>query len=471
MSFWNITAKDLYLLGRDRRTATNLLLLPLAFIAIIGMTTGKLMGWRSSNNTLKIVAIDLTGYDAIGSREFMIPPAGTVKDPDEEPPRDEPLDPEDRRREQNVAHHLTVDIINGVQQTQGVEVRRLDDWRNKLELPPSSGDPVAVAREMIADEKINAALVFTPDFYRRVYHTSAADMFARDNAKPSPKEKLTKAGIEVLTKDPDTSAAGAITAIIGNQARDVIEPLLLYRDGTWTVQQRAAPKFRRFFGSVQRMTTAPPAKLLRPRGNGTAVGNTTYEEIVPSYTVMFVFFLVNLMARSFIAEREIGTLRRLRAAPVSGWSILLGKTLPFLLLSLAQTAILFLAGKLIFGMSWGAAPWLLLPVIFATSCAATGLGLLIATLVRTDSQVSAYATFTVIILAGLSGCFMPRKWLPDAMQQISLATPHAWALIAYDQLLSVPSPSVAVVWQCVGMLLAFAVGFFLLGGWRFRSLA
>src|SRR5688572_10810215 len=29
-----------------------------------------------------------------------------------------------------------------------------------------------------------------------------------------------------------------------------------------------------------------------------------YESLVPSYTVMFVFFLVNIMARSFIAERE-----------------------------------------------------------------------------------------------------------------------------------------------------------------------
>src|SRR5690606_32755117 len=142
---------------------------------------------------------------------------------------------------------------------------------------------------------------------------------------------------------------------------------------------------------------------------------------------------------------------------------------PFFIVSLLQTALLFLAGRLLFGMSWGERPAMLLPIIVATSAAATGLGLLIATLVRSDAQVSAYATTAVIVLAGISGCFMPRKWLPDLMQQISLATPHAWALIAYDQLLSTTNPDLETVWQCAAVLLAFAVGFFVLGGVRFKT--
>ena len=134
-----------------------------------------------------------------------------------------------------------------------------------------------------------------------------------------------------------------------------------------------------------------------------------------------------------------------------------------------ESALLFVAGKFLFGMSWGEHPWMLVPVIVATSCAATGLGLLIATLVGSDAQVSAYSTTVVIILAGISGCFMPRQFLPDLMLQISLATPHAWALIAYEQLLSSGRPNLQTVWQCVGMLLMFAVGFFVAGGIRFST--
>ena len=77
----------------------------------------------------------------------------------------------------------------------------------------------------------------------------------------------------------------------------------------------------------------------------------------------------------------------------------------------------------------------LIPVVVCTSLSATALGLLVATLARTESQVAAYATFLVITMAGISGCFMPRDWQPQLMRQISLITPHAWALIAYDQLL------------------------------------
>jgi len=204
-----------------------------------------------------------------------------------------------------------------------------------------------------------------------------------------------------------------------------------------------------------------------PRKSSTR--NPVYQTIVPGYTVMFAFFLVNIMARSFITERELGTLSRLRIAPISAVDLLLGKTLPFLVISLTQTVVLFLFGRLLFGMSWGSQPWLLLPIVFCTSLAATGLGLLIATLVKTDSQVSAYANFLVITLAGISGCFMPRDWLPVTMQNVSLATPHSWALIAYGQALTNDSPNLGVIARSCGMLCAFAGVFFLTGCWKFRG--
>src|SRR5262249_49232915 len=155
--------------------------------------------------------------------------------------------------------------------------------------------------------------------------------------------------------------------------------------------------------------------------------------LVPAFLVMFSFFLVNIMAHSFIEERKLGTLRRLQMSRVSPVQLLGGKTLPFFLVSVVQSLLLFLAGKLMFGMSLGTHPALLLPVIFTTAISATGLGLLLATIVRTESQVSSYSTFLVVVLAGISGCYMPRAWLPDVMKTVSLGTPHAWALIAYQE--------------------------------------
>jgi ABC-2 type transport system permease protein len=178
---------------------------------------------------------------------------------------------------------------------------------------------------------------------------------------------------------------------------------------------------------------------------------------------------VSFMARSVLHEREQGTLRRLRIAPVRPMSILSGKTMPFLVLSVAQTALLFVCGRIIFDFSWGTYPLMLIPVILCTSMAATALGLLVATFVRSESQVSAYATILVITMGGVSGCFTPRKWLPDAMREFSLTTPHAWSLMAYEELLSKASPDPRLVFECCLMLIAFSVVFFIAGSMRFQS--
>src|SRR4029077_7875462 len=134
-------------------------------------------------------------------------------------------------------------------------------------------------------------------------------------------------------------------------------------------------------------------------------------------------------ARSMLGERDTGTLTRLFVGPVTRAQLMIGKTIPFLVISLLQTVLLLLAGNLLFHMSWGESPWMLVPVILATSLAATALRLLVATAVRTDSQVAVYNSFLVSLMAGIRGFLIPRSWQRELMQQIALVTPHAWALI------------------------------------------
>jgi ABC-type multidrug transport system permease subunit len=88
-----------------------------------------------------------------------------------------------------------------------------------------------------------------------------------------------------------------------------------------------------------------------------------------------------------------------------------------------------------------------------------GLALLIASLARTETQVAIYGTPLVLILAGMSGCLMPRDLMPETMKQFSLATPHAWALDAYMQLLLSPTPDLERVGFACLVLTGFGVGF------------
>jgi ABC-type Na+ efflux pump permease subunit len=195
-------------------------------------------------------------------------------------------------------------------------------------------------------------------------------------------------------------------------------------------------------------------------------GAVRYQVLVPSYTVMFAFFLVLSVGWLFVAERKHGTLARLRAAPLTRAQILLGKLLPCLFVSLAQGFFLLVAGYVIFGMTWGSRPDLLIPVVVCTSFAAVGLSVLVASIARTETQVAVYGTLLVLVLGGVSGSLMPRDLMPEKMKTASLATPHAWALDAYAQLLANPNPDPVFIATACGVLLAFGTAFTLLAWWR-----
>jgi ABC-2 type transport system permease protein len=195
-------------------------------------------------------------------------------------------------------------------------------------------------------------------------------------------------------------------------------------------------------------------------------GAVRYQVLVPSYTVMFAFFLVLTVGWLFVAERKHGTLARLRAAPLTRGQILMGKLLPCLLVSLAQGFFLLACGYLIFGMTWGSRPDLLAAVVVCTAAAAVGLAVFVASIARTETQIAVYGTLLVLVLGGVSGSLMPRDLMPEKMKTASLATPHAWALDAYSQLLASPTPDPAFIAQACGVLLAFGAVFTLLAWWR-----
>ena len=63
---------------------------------------------------------------------------------------------------------------------------------------------------------------------------------------------------------------------------------------------------------------------------------------------------------------------------------------------------------------------------------------------------------------------LPREMMPEEMRQLSLITPHAWALDAYAQLLGRDDPAVDAgqVLRACGVLAGFGVIFLLLAWWR-----
>jgi len=171
-------------------------------------------------------------------------------------------------------------------------------------------------------------------------------------------------------------------------------------------------------------------------------GAHRYQILVPSFLVLFLFLMVLPMSGTFVQERERRTWTRIRMAPVNLAAVLLGKTIPYLILAIFQGAVLLLLGKLLLGMSWGNSDssfvsnafWLGFMVV-TSSIAAVGLGLLVASLSRAMSQVSRWGLLPSLGLALLGGCILPRELFPEETRWISLLTPHGWALDGFRELL------------------------------------
>ncbi|MEX0715100.1 MAG: ABC transporter permease [Planctomycetaceae bacterium] len=455
---WTIALKDLRLQFRDRRALTTLLALPIVFIAIIGLTTGQLLNTADKQRKYRIAVVD---------------------------------------EDQSLLSGKVIDLLRHKKGLQ-VELHAADK-----------------AEALLSDERTDAVLFIGQRFQELVRELQPYDLTDTEHGKLFSGQKGDTTA-SLATLDIVLRSQASFESAVANMENQmfaatvqVITPYVMCGNALarrWVMQGRcvdyqfpdpdasleptADPISRPM--SEEDAETEPSAATASSPADATLgeqpdegeedeefsatpaaattkrAGRNPYQFLVPGFTVMFVFFLVNIMARSFLHERDLGTLRRLRLAPIRPTSLLLGKTIPFFIISLAQTALLFLFGRILFDMSWGPQPWLLIPVIVATSLAATGLGLLIATLVRSDAQVSAYANLVVIGLAGISGCFMPREWLPELMREASLASPHAWALIAYNQLLARDTPNTATVYEACGWLLVFTAVFFALGAWRFR---
>ncbi len=406
MTFWKITKKDLRLLLRDRRSLLSLLALPLFFITIIGISAGQLFTEKEKAKRMRV---------------------GVVNE-DTSP--------------------LSEKLISKVSGLDALEVMELDE-RNE-------------AQDLLADGKIDVLAYIGPGFHERVEQLETGDLFYPESGRLA--GRLRSLDIEVQSGAFLASAAEVVEQLVFAFAVRTIAP---------DVMQANDPQLaRKIFLKARRtahnreVSDAPAVEQVATKSRSDVI----YEYLVPAYTVMFVFFIVNHMARSMLDERDTGTLTRLFMGPVTRTGMMVGKTVPYFLISLVQTILLFLAGRALFHMSRGESPWMLAPVIIATSLAATALGLLIAAVVRTDAQVTAYGNFVVLILAGISGCLMPRSWQPELMQHLGMLTPHAWALIAYDHLLSREVPNLHVVWNCCATLVGFALAFFTVAAWRFRPL-
>ena len=175
--------------------------------------------------------------------------------------------------------------------------------------------------------------------------------------------------------------------------------------------------------------------------------------------VMFLLFsCVGAAGGALLEEAESGTLERLLSTRIGMTGLLTGKWLFLAIMGCVQLTVMFLWGRVAFGLPlFDHIPGFVVMTL-ATAAAAAALGLVLATLARTRAQLSGFSTILILTMSALGGSMFPRFLMTETMQKVGLVTFNAWALDGYLKVFWRDAP-VWQLWPQVGVLLALTAAF------------
>lgn len=247
------------------------------------------------------------------------------------------------------------------------------------------------ADELLDRGEIDMALIIPEDFQRELRTGRGAELLALFNGTDS---------------NTATTAGNYAAGITARFAQDV-----LFREIS------AGP------AEIAMSIDARPRLLFNPEAE-----SSTY--ILPGIiAVLLAMLLIMLCAISIVREKEKGTMEQLSVTPIRGMELVIGKTLPFLLLGFAM--IFLLTPTAIF---WFSVPFrgsflvlLLTALIYMVTC--LGLGLLIGANSETQQQALMMSMFAILPQILLSGFIFPVENMPEILQLITWLIPAKYFLI------------------------------------------
>ncbi len=120
-----------------------------------------------------------------------------------------------------------------------------------------------------------------------------------------------------------------------------------------------------------------------------------------------------LTALAIVREREQGTMEQLIVTPIKSWELMLGKIIPYLLVSVLNMLALLWLGNLLFGVTVAGNYLELVGLSTVFIIGSLGMGVLISNLAQSQMQAIYLAVFVILIPAIiLSGLMYPRSGMP-----------------------------------------------------------
>ena len=187
--------------------------------------------------------------------------------------------------------------------------------------------------------------------------------------------------------------------------------------------------------------------------------------------VMSIIMFINasLVASAFaVKEKETGTIEQLLMTPAQTGEMLLAKTSPVFVLMMVVLFAALIVGMLVFGLPVRGALWLFTVAGGFAALAGIGIGVMVATVSRSQQQAQLLTFFVNPPITLLSGATAPLDNMPEIFQKLSYIDPLRYMVTIVRGVTLKNSPWSAL-WPNLLALAIFSIVLFGISAWRFRK--
>jgi len=156
---------------------------------------------------------------------------------------------------------------------------------------------------------------------------------------------------------------------------------------------------------------------------------TFFDFMGPGIIIFGLLIMIPTSARIMVSDKEKGFLSRLLTTPARPVDFISGYSLCLVVIAIVQI-IIFIATARGFGMDIVGSLWLAFLIFLLTGLSSIGIGMVVASLSKSENQAEPLCWLFAMPLAMLSGCWFSIELLPSYLRTVAYAFPYAHAIDA-----------------------------------------
>ena len=197
-----------------------------------------------------------------------------------------------------------------------------------------------------------------------------------------------------------------------------VDVILEIRDGKYLIAANAVNGTKGSMGSayLSQILRGSSSFLLPPSSTTTLYnkGQNYKLFMIPAlFAIVMMLMTGFLPTLNIVGEKEAGTIEQINVTPVSKWSFILAKLIPYWLIALFVITVCLLLAWLVYGITPAGPVWLIYVLAMLLALFFSSFGLIVSNYSDTMQQAMFVMWFFVVSIMLLSGLFTPTRSMPQ----------------------------------------------------------